>query len=319
MRVAVLGGNGFIGSHVVDALRTTGHEVTVFDRAMERYRDPLPGVVYMLGDFSDKMALAEALNGKDVVYHLVSTTFPGTANLDPKADVTGNLIGTLSLIETMTSLGIRRLVYLSSGGTVYGSAPGHPIPEDFPLNPINSYGIVKVSIERYLHMFRLCHGLQPIAIRAANPFGPRQGHTGVQGVISTFMRNLRDGQPIEVWGDGRVVRDYLHVADLASLCVTAANSNFCGAINAGSGQGRSLLDLIDAISDVSGQPISPDFKPGRKVDVPYSVLDITRAGEVLGWKPMTDFRDGLRETWEWVRQDGSLTAMRHGSVAQFSF
>lgn len=302
MRAVVLGGNGFIGSHVVDALRADGHDVTVFDRAMERYRDPLPGVDYMLGDFSDKMTMAEALNGKDVVFHLVSTTFPGTANLDPKADVTGNLIGTLSLIETMTSLGIQRLVYLSSGGTVYGPAPGHPIPEDYPLSPINSYGIVKVAIERYLEMYRATHGLQPVAIRAANPYGPRQGHTGVQGVVATFMRNVRDGKPIEIWGNGKVVRDYLHVADLAALCVTAGLSDFCGALNAGSGQGHSLLDLIEALSEVSGQTIAPNFKPGRRIDVPYSVLDITRAREVLGWIPATEFRAGLRETWEWVRQ-----------------
>ncbi|MEW9920370.1 NAD-dependent epimerase/dehydratase family protein [Marimonas sp. MJW-29] len=305
MRAVVLGGNGFIGSHVVDALLANGHKVTVFDRAMERYRDPLPGVDYMLGDFADKMALAEALNGKDVVFHLVSTTFPGTANLDPKADVTSNLIGTLSMIETMTSLGIGRLVYLSSGGTVYGTAPSHPIPEDYPLNPINSYGIVKVAIEHYLEMFRVNHGLQPIAIRAANPFGPRQRHTGVQGVVATFMRKVRDGQPIEIWGDGCVVRDFLHVADLAALCVKAAQSDFCGAVNVGSGQGRSLLELIEALSDVSGQRIAPNFKPGRKIDVPYSVLDITRASKVLGWKPATGFRDGLRETWEWVQQSSA--------------
>lgn len=305
MRAAVLGGNGFIGSHVVDALRAAGHEVTVFDRAMERYRDPLPGVDYMLGDFSDKMALAEALNGKDVVFHLVSTTFPGTANLDPKTDVSGNLIGTLSLIEIMISLGIRRLVYLSSGGTVYGAAPAHPIPEDYPLNPINSYGIVKVAIERYLEMYRVSHGLQPVSIRAANPFGPRQGHTGVQGVVATFMRHARDSRPIEIWGDGRVVRDYLHVANLAALCVTAAQSDFCGAVNAGSGRGRSLLELIEALSEVSGLHIARDFKPSRKIDVPYSVLDISRAQDVLGWKPATGFRDGLRETWDWIRQSGA--------------
>lgn len=302
MRAVVLGGNGFIGSHVVDALQKDGHDVTVFDRAMERYRDPLPGVNYILGDFSDKMTVAEALNGVDVVFHFVSTTFPGTANLDPKADVTDNLIGTLSLIETMASIGIQRLVYLSSGGTVYGPAPGHPIPEDYPLSPINSYGIVKVAIERYLEMYRATQGLEPVVIRAANPYGPRQAHKGVQGVIATFMRNVRDGQPIEVWGDGKVVRDYLHVANLAALCVTAAKSDFCGVLNAGSGQGHSLLDLIKALSEVSGQTIEPNFKPGRKIDVPYSVLDITRAREVLDWTPTTEFRAGLRETWEWVRQ-----------------
>lgn len=305
MRAVVLGGNGFIGSHLVDALQKDGYDVTVFDRGMERYRDPLPGVDYMLGDFSDKMTVANALNGKDVVFHLVSTTFPGTANHDPKADVTGNLIGTLSLIETMTSLGIQRLVYLSSGGTVYGPTPGHPTPEDYPLSPINSYGIVKVAIERYLEMYRATQGLQPVAIRGANPYGPRQGHKGVQGVITTFMRNVRDGQPIEIWGDGKVVRDYLHVADLAALCVTAGKSDFCGALNAGSGQGHSLIELIEVMSDVTGQQIAPNFKPGRQIDVPYSVLDISRAREVLGWAPATEIREGLRETWEWVRKSGA--------------
>ncbi|RGP38165.1 NAD-dependent epimerase/dehydratase family protein [Pseudotabrizicola alkalilacus] len=301
MRALVFGGCGFIGSHVVDALLAAGHSVTVFDKAMERYRAPLPGVEYMTGDFADKMAWAEALSGKDVVFHLISTTFPGTANLDPKADVTGNLIGTLNLIEVMNTLGIRRLVYMSSGGTVYGPAPGHPIPEDYPLNPINSYGIVKVAIEQYLAMYRISHGLQPVVIRAANPFGPRQGHTGVQGVVATFMRRLQTGQPIEIWGDGKVVRDYLHVADLAQLCLAAAESDLCGAVNAGSGQGRSLLDLIEALAHVTGQEIAPVFKPGRTIDVPYSVLDITKAQTVLGWQPATEFRDGLRSSWDWMQ------------------
>jgi len=300
MRAVVLGGCGFIGSHVVDALRADGHAVTVLDRAMERYREPLPGVEYVLGDFSDKMLLARVLDGKDTVFHLVSTTFPGTANLDPKADVTGNLIGTLTLVETMASLGIERLVFLSSGGTVYGPAPGHPVPENYPLNPINSYGIVKATIERYLEMYRANHGLKPIAVRAANPFGPRQGNTGVQGVIATFMRRLRDGQPVEIWGDGQVVRDYLHVADLAAFCVRAAGSELCGAVNAGSGRGRSLLDIVALLSEVTGREIEPVFRPGRGIDVPYSVLDIRRATERLDWRPDTDFRDGLRETWEWV-------------------
>ena len=310
MRALVLGGCGFIGSHLVDALQVAGHTVSVFDRAGERYRHPVPGVDYMVGDFADKMALAEALSGKDVVFHLVSTTFPGTANMDPKADVTGNLISTLNLIEMMNSIGIRRLVYLSSGGTVYGPTPSHPIPEDHPMNPISSYGIVKVAIERYLEMFRASHGLQPISIRAANPFGPRQGHTGVQGVISTFMRRMRDGQRIEIWGTGHVVRDYLYVSDLAALCVAAAESDLCGAVNAGSGEGRSLLELIDALANVSGQVIVPDFMPSRKIDVPYSVLDIAKAREMLCWQPVIDFRDGLRTTWHWIHKpDRSAKAL----------
>lgn len=303
VRAIVLGGCGFIGTHIVDSLLAEGHTVAVFGRSMEHYRSKLPNVDYITGDFLDKMALTSALSGVDVIFHLINTTVPGTANGDPISDVSDNLIGTLNLIDVMNSLRIRRIVYLSSGGTVYGHTPPHPISENYPLNPINSYGIVKATVERYLEMYRSSHGLQPLSIRAANPFGPRQSQSGIQGVVATFMRRIYYGQPIDVWGDGRVVRDYFFVNDLASLCVNAASGNLCGAINAGSGQGKSLLDLIDALSEVTGQRSKINFKPGRKIDVPYSVLDIRRAEVELNWQPRTDFHCGLKKTWEWVQEN----------------
>ncbi len=153
MKVLVIGGSGFIGSHVVDALLKAGHDVRVFGRHPEHFRPALPNVDYRLGDFRDRMALAEALSGIEAVFHLVSTTFPGTANLDPKTDVRDNLISTLELIETMLSLHITRLLFVSSGGTVYGVPEQVPIPETHSLRPINSYGIVKVAIEQYLDMY----------------------------------------------------------------------------------------------------------------------------------------------------------------------
>lgn len=299
--ILVLGGCGFIGSFIVDQLVAAGHRVSVFDRSPERFRPPVQGVRYHFGDFSDRMAVFEALAGAEVVFHLISTSFPGTANLDPRADVTGNLIGTLNLCDAMVSLGTPRLVYLSSGGTVYGRPQCEQITEDHPLRPINSYGIVKVAIEHYLEFYRTVHGLKTIAIRAANPYGPRQGHTGVQGVISTFMRALRDGRTIEIWGDGSVVRDYLYVGDLADLCVRAAQTDLIGSINAGSGVGRSLTDIVAALANVTGKRIEPVFKPGRAVDVARSVLDITRARQELGWSPVTEFSQGLQETWDWIQ------------------
>lgn len=302
MKALVLGGCGFIGSYVVDALVAAGHQVSVFDRNPERFRAPVTGVDYHFGDFSDRMAVFEAMAGVDTVFHLISTSFPGTANLDPRADVSGNLIGTLNLCDAMVSLGIGRLVYLSSGGTVYGRPEREPIPEDHPLRPINSYGIVKTAIEQYLELYRTVHGLRPIAIRAANPYGPRQGHIGVQGVISTFLRSVRDGRQIEIWGDGSVVRDYLYVSDLADLCLRAAQSDLTGALNAGSGIGRSLTEIVAAIAQTTGRPIAPVFKPGRAVDVARSVLDVTRARETLGWVPATDLDAGLAATWAWLQQ-----------------
>jgi UDP-glucose 4-epimerase len=153
MKALVIGGCGFIGSHVVDALLASGASVRVFDRQHERFRPPLRGVEYCIGDFADKMAVAEALTGMDTVLHLVSSTFPGTANLAPAIDVRDNLINTLGLLDLMVEMRIPRLLFLSSGGTVYGAPDRVPVPEDHPLRPINSYGIVKVAIEHYLEMY----------------------------------------------------------------------------------------------------------------------------------------------------------------------
>ncbi len=228
MSVLVLGGCGFIGSHVVDALLVKNYQVRVFDQRPERFRSPCSGVEYFLGDFSDQAALIEALTGVETVFHLISTTFPGTSNVNPQADVADNLISTLNLLRTMVDLGIRRILFLSSGGTVYGVPDITPIPEDHPLRPINSYGIVKVAIEHYLEMFRRESKLSPIVIRPANPYGPRQAHVGVQGVVTTFMKQALEGKPIEIWGEGAIARDFFHVEDLARLCVTAAASETVG-------------------------------------------------------------------------------------------
>ncbi len=166
MKVLVIGGCGFIGSHLVDVLLENGHTVRVFDRQPERFREPLNGVEYQFGNFGDKMAIIEALSGVDAVAHLVSTTFPGTADLDPITDVQDNLVGTLALLDAMVDLGVLRLLFLSSGGTVYGPPEVVPIPETHPLRPINSYGIVKSSIEHYLAMHRRKYGLAATSMRA---------------------------------------------------------------------------------------------------------------------------------------------------------
>ena len=300
MKVLVLGGCGFIGSHLVDRLLAQGHSVRVFDRAPERYRAPLRGVDYRIGNFRDKMALIDALSGVESVVHLVSTTFPGTADLDPVSDVQDNLAGTITLLDCMVSLRLTRILFLSSGGTVYGVPEVIPIPETHPLRPISSYGIVKVAIESYLEMYRRTRGLSPVIIRASNPYGPRQGHRGVQGVITTFLSRVLADEPIEIWGDGSVVRDYLHVADLALLCVNAICSTKIGVYNAGSGVGTSVNDIVHALQQVTGKTIEPVYKPGRALDVPRSVLDITQAKRDFGWSPMPDLASGVAETWAWL-------------------
>lgn len=307
MKVLVTGGCGFIGSHVVDSLLSWGYRVRVFDRQAERFRAPINGVEYQFGNFNDRMAVIDALSGIDAVMHLVSTTFPGTADLDPRTDVLDNLGGTLSLLDAMVSLGMSRIVFMSSGGTVYGPPDTVPIPESHPLRPISSYGIVKCAIEHYLEMYRRTRGLLPVSIRAANPYGPRQGHAGVQGVITTFLNRALANEQIDIWGDGSVIRDYLHVTDLAELCVMALGSDRTGAYNAGSGTGTSLNTIIDTIGAVTGKRLDPVYKPGRTIDVQHSVLDIVRAETDFGWSCKVPLHDGIADTYAWMLSAQSRT------------
>jgi len=301
MKVLVLGGNGFIGSHVVDQLLAAGHRVRVFDRSPERFRKPLKDVEYRLGRFDDTFQVAEALQGMDAVCHLISTTVPGTSNLDPVADVQNNLINTLNLLEQMRKKGLRRILYLSSGGTVYGNPASSPISENHPLKPISSYGIVKVAIEKYLFMYQQLYGLQPVILRPSNPYGPRQGHAGVQGLIGTLLARAFSGETLEIWGDGSIVRDYMHVSDLARLCVVALEDSSCGVFNAGSGEGHSINQIIEMIRELTGSKLNVRYEEARSFDVKKVVLDISSAMQQFDWKPEVELSTGIREHMEWLR------------------
>lgn len=300
MKILILGGSGFIGSHVVDALLAKGHGVRIYDRVPERFRPVPSGVEFIPGEFADTASLAEALAGVDMVFHLVSTTVPPTAHLDPIADVQGNLINTIRLMDLMRAQGIKRLLYLSSGGTVYGVPTSDPVPESHALNPVTSYGIVKVAVENYIRAEQHLHGLKPVILRPSNPYGPRQGHGGVQGVIGTFMWRVANGEGMQLWGDGSIVRDFVHVRDLAELCVACAEQEITGTFNAGAGEGHSIRQVLEKIADVSGLPVEPELKPGRDFDVPRVVLDVSAVQAATGWAPRTGFHDGLAETWNWV-------------------
>lgn len=301
MRALVLGGCGFIGSHLVDQLLLSGHSVRVFDRYPEKYRKPVPGVDYSFGDFRDTSAIMESLVDVDCVFHLISTTFPKTAEVDPLGDVRDNVLPTLGLLDAMGKLGVRRLLYLSSGGTVYGQSEVVPTPETHPLRPMNAYGIVKVTIEHYIELYRRTRDLHPIIIRPSNPYGPRQAHVGVQGVVTTFLNRVARKEPIEVWGDGSVVRDYLYVEDLAQLCVRAAASDKTGAYNGGSGTGTTLREIIHQIEQVTGTSLNPVFKPARPIDVPVSILDMGLVARDFDWRPRTGLQDGIRQSWDWLK------------------
>lgn len=300
MRALLVGGNGFIGSHVKDVLLQRGHSVRVLDPLPEKYRPPLPDVDYRNGSSADPSALAEALAGVDAVVYLASSTVPSTSNADAPWDVSSNLVPLIATLDAMVRAGVCRIVYFSSGGTAYGVTGDHAVAEDEPLDPICSYGIVKVASEKYLGMYRHLHGICPLILRPSNPLGPRQSHDGVQGFVGTTLLRLLRNEPVEIWGDGSVVRDYLYVADLAVATVLGAETKVCGAVNIGSGEGRSLLQVLDTLSVVTGVVPQVSFLPGREFDVPRLVLAVDRARKVLGWIPTTPFHEGVAAHWEWL-------------------
>jgi len=301
LKSLVLGGGGFIGSHLVATLLSAGTPVRVLERP---YRDrsaltpAAPNLEWLEGDFGNAQDIRRALDGVDKVFHLVSTTQPKSSNDDPAFDVQSNLLATLGLLEQLRSHPAVKLVFVSSGGTVYGTPRQTPIPETHPTDPTCSYGIVKLAIEKYLALYRVLYGLDYRILRLANPYGPGQEANRAQGVVGTFLSRIADDETIEVWGDGSVVRDYIYIGDTVSAMLQAARYGGEERVfNIGSGRGHSVREIIAAVEHTTGKTARVQYKAGRKFDVPVSVLDISRARTELGWAPQIELSEGLRLTY----------------------
>lgn len=301
MRILVVGGGGFIGGHLVERLVDSGHRVRVYGRNPNRFRPAPKEAELVEGELGNHGLVREAVRGMEVVFHLVSNTLPKTSNDDPAYDVRSNLVDTIGLLEACVEAGAGKVVFASSGGTVYGPPREVPIPEGHPTDPINSCGIVKLATEKYLGLFHHLHGLDYAALRISNPYGPYQDPSGQQGAVGVFLNRLRRGRPITIWGDGEVVRDYLYISDLMDALELAARTRTRRKVfNIGSGRGVSMNDLVTAISEVAGERPEVEYSPGRSLDVPASVLDIRRAKEELGWSPRTELTEGISRTWAWI-------------------
>ena len=301
----VLGGAGFIGSHLAEALARQGRRVRIFDRPHVDRLALFPsakGFEIFTGDFLNPQALAPALHGAELVFHLVSTTLPKNSNDHPVYDVESNVLGSLRLIELCREQGVRKLVFVSSGGTVYGVPRTTPIAEDHATDPISSYGIHKLMVEKYLALAHRLHGLDYRVVRPGNLYGPRQRLDTAQGAVAVFLDSALREQPIQIWGDGSVVRDYVYVVDAVDAMLKAAA--FEGpprVFNIGSGKGTSLNELVAEIGNLLGRPVRVEHTDSRPVDVPVNVLDSSLAARHLGWRASTLLGEGLRRTFEWLR------------------
>ncbi|MFZ3045434.1 MAG: NAD-dependent epimerase/dehydratase family protein [Desulfatirhabdiaceae bacterium] len=309
MKVLVLGGAGFIGSHIVDALVSEGHGVKVFDLpniSKNNLSQCIGSIQFFEGDFSNIQELSTAMNGVDIIIHLICTTLPGPSNENPVYDVDSNVIGTLNLLNEAMKKGVKKIIFASSGGTVYGIPQKLPIPETHPTDPICSYGISKLIIEKYLALYHRLNGLQYTVLRLGNPYGERQRISGVQGAIAVFLGHVLHDRPISIWGDGSVARDYFHISDLVSavMCVVD-RMNVSTVYNIAGGVAVSLNEILDLIQQVTGKTPNLQFAESRALDVPINCLDIERAGRELDWHPVVSLKDGIARTWEWLRHEGN--------------
>ena len=313
MRSLVIGGNGFIGTHLVSDLQDQGVKVRVFDRYPSKFVEPSKGVEYVTGDLGNHGALSEIVSDVDWVFHLAYTTLPKTSNDDPIYDVRSNLIDTIQLLQECSKSEVRKFIFISSGGTVYGVPKEVPIKESHPTDPYCSYGITKLAIEKYLHVFYHLNGLDYVVLRVSNPYGEGQNPQGKQGAIAVFLGRVAKSESINIWGDGEVVRDYIYIDDVVTALIGAARYRAPDkeprVFNIGSGGGYSLNELIAEIRRTVEAEVMVEYTPARALDVPVNVLDITLAKEKLNWRPSIDLRTGLTRTWSWIRTLDSAKQM----------
>ena len=302
VRSLVVGGSGFLGSHVVDALISEGHEVRVLD-----LRPPVTelsaawrGVQFLRGSMLDAHALEDATRGCNYVFQYATTTIPKTSIEDPELD-NQNLVGTLRLVQACHKAKVEKIVFPSSGGTLYGKPDRLPIPEDAALRPGSPYAATKIAIESHLAAAHRLYGLDYAVLRYGNPYGPRQDPAGKMGVVAVVFGLLRGGKSPTLYGDGTTVKDFFYSTDAASAATAVLRSSEDHVFNVGSGRGTSIRELFATMAKVIGDPFEPLRASPLPGDEPACVLDTRRIRRAVGWQPVVNLETGLRRTWEWIQ------------------
>ena len=312
MNRLVVGGTGFIGKHFVNYLIKQGETVRIYARKEPKWVVPTE-VEFIRGDLDNQQNLLMATKDIEVVYHLAWGTFPSTSNQDPSKDIMSNVVGSINLLDACVKNNVRRIVFSSSGGTVYGRCMRVPVNENHFTDPISSYGITKVTVEKYIKLYEYLYGLEYIILRLSNAYGEGQLPYRGQGVIPTLLARVHENKPIVIFGDGSIIRDYVYVEDVARAFYMAAHYSPLNRVyNVGSGQGVSLKKIADTIIRITGKNIPIRYRPARPFDVPRIILDCKLIKSEMGWEASISLEEGIKRTWKWIQSD--IGAISKGEI-----
>tara|TARA_Y100001978_G_scaffold183438_1_gene181049 strand:+ start:531 stop:1460 length:930 start_codon:yes stop_codon:yes gene_type:complete len=299
MNIVVFGASGYIGSHLVEKLLCAGHDVFAL---VHRGKGLLTSnsinhknITIKKIDICNPQSVKDACKLADQIINLSSNSVPQSSNKDPKSDLQVNLIGALNILDAAKDSKGKNVIMISSGGTVYGKPQALPINENHPTQPICSYGITKLAIEKYLYLYKKIHNINGLALRISNPYGGAQRINHQQGVIPNFLQKSIKNEVIQIWGDGNIVRDFIYISDVIDAIISALN--YTGddhVINIGSGHGYSLLEIIKLIEIISEKKVAYTTSSQRISDVDINILDIKKAKLLLNWEPKITIKEGLK-------------------------
>lgn len=305
-RCLIIGGGGFLGSHLAKGLLERGHKVRILELPFNEYPNltlSMNKIELITGDFTIPSIIQSAVKDIDFVFHLAYTVLPQDSMEHPSFDLKTNVIGSIQLFEACIKHKIKKIIFSSSGGTVYGIPQYLPIPETHPTYPICSYGITKITIEKYLNMYHHLHNLDYIILRSSNFYGGRWDTFRQQGAVDVFLNKVKTKEPIIIWGDGEVVRDYIYIKDATEAFILSCEKQTQNKIfNIGDGKGTSLNDLIALIKEVTRKEVEVRYEKARPFDVPVNILDIERAKKELGWESKVSLKEGILKAWQYLQQ-----------------
>jgi UDP-glucose 4-epimerase len=302
----ILGGSGFIGSHLAEALIKKHYSVRVFGdfkSGMRNIEAIADRIEIIKGDFQNASDVDSAVQNVDYIFHYISTTNPASSFDNPVYDIETNVISSVRMMEIALKNDVKKIIFPSTGGTIYGDARKIPISEDEPANPLNPYAISKLTTEKYLHYFFTQYGMHYLILRYSNPYGDRQNPLGNQGVIPIFLNKIRHNEAPVIYGDGNSVRDYIYIDDAVDATISLLERGSHEKLfNIGSGTGTTLNQLLKIMSDVTGKSVSPIYKQDEGRYIRKVVLDISKIHQQTGWRPKINISEGIAKTWEWLEQ-----------------